>query len=64
MQDGQIGIIVEWSSGMLHNRIVQAYDDDLISIGLPNGNSWSNYKNLSDSCRVKLLKKGDLLEIC
>jgi hypothetical protein len=64
MQDGQIGIIVEWSVEGFLNRIVQAYDNDLISVGLPSGSSWEYYKGLSDCCRVKLLQTGDLLEIC
>jgi len=67
MKDGDIGVIIEWGSIIYClGRIVQRYGNDLISIGMPSGDSWrvlTPSRELSSNCRVRLLKKDEVLVV-
>lgn len=65
MHDGQIGVIVGWTYGDLNyiGRVVQKCGDLLVSIGMPYTNSFTDCNKYSSSCKVRLLKKGEILEI-
>ena len=59
MKDGDIGVIVNWEVSGYSGLIVQRRDNDLIIIGDTDG--WSVVTNVSKNCRVRLLKKGEIL---
>lgn len=66
LKDGQIAIIVKWSNPEYNGRIVQRYNNDLITLGRPLGNCWINYfkDNISgSSSRVRILKNGELIKV-
>lgn len=68
MKDGDVGVITKWGTNDHYvGRIVQRYRDNIVSIGLEEGCSWSGWcsghgKNSPD-CQVRLLKSGDVLEV-
>ena len=64
MEDGQVGIITKWSIGSYEGDIVQRYGNDLICIGKPIGNSWSNlFGEEHLGCMVEILEKGTQIEL-
>lgn len=64
MKDGDIGVITKWTYTSAVGTVVQRYMDILISIGKHSRNSWSSiFPNGNDSCRVRLLEKGEILII-
>lgn len=65
MEDGQIGVIISWSTGSYLGKIVQRYKDNLVSLGEESGQSWSNWFDgrKAEDCRVRLLTKKDLLQL-
>jgi len=66
MLDGDIAVITNWSVSNYVGRIVQRYGDSLITLGEDSGWGWGEYfKNVkSDSqCRVRILEKGETLEV-
>ena len=65
MRDGQIGEIVQWSDPKHIGRIVQRFGSDIITIGMPKGESWSGICNRGevDGCQIRLLEVGETLEI-
>jgi hypothetical protein len=65
MVDGQIGVIVEWSYGQqtFNGRVVQRSGHTIFTIGMGGGQVWDNCEKLTLSCNVRLLKKGEILEV-
>ncbi len=67
MKDGQIAVIVDWSCAGNVGKFVQRYGDALVSLGEHDGASWpnlfSNGVTLMDSCQVRILKPGTVIEI-
>lgn len=66
MKDGDIAIIVDWSSRDHLGKIVQRYKDNLITVGKHSGEGWSSFFLTTDESpkrRVRILPKGTLLEI-
>lgn len=63
MEDGEIGIITMWGKYLgVIGTVVQLYNNVLISLQKPSGNSWTPIP-LSDDCRVRILQKGEVLII-
>ena len=60
MKDGDIGVIVAWPVSVYVGQIVQRYQDQLISVGIRSAIRWNTFK-VPNSCRVRLLKKGETL---
>jgi hypothetical protein len=73
MVDGQIAIIRKWSVPTYIGRIVQRYQDSLIALGEPSGNSWPNLFKSQANCQpplsdtsehyVEILGAGTVIEI-
>lgn len=65
MKDGQMGIIVEWPFANHIGEIVQKYDHThLVALGKDSGDGWNTAHNLTeDKFKVRILKKGDIIEI-
>lgn len=69
MNDGEIGVIVEWDSLGNHiGTVVQMVIKDLICIGKHRNSGWSGAKDWSvddetKNCKIKILPPGTLLEI-
>ena len=66
LADGQIAMITEWDVGEEYyvGRIIQRYDDILITLGKPNGAAFTTaLKILNEKLRVRVLEPGTLLEI-
>jgi hypothetical protein len=66
LADGQIAIITEWdASGEYYvGRIIQRYEDILITLGEPNGAAFTTaLEKLNEKLRVRVLEPGTLLEI-
>lgn len=66
MQDGQVAIITQWPINPIHTGlIVQRYKDMLITIGADSGKSFPRmFEERAESYRVRVLQKGELIEIC
>lgn len=65
MKDGQIGIVTEWGNNNdIVGRIIQRYNDILISLGKLSGSSFPYaLKTYDDTLRVRILQKGEQIEI-
>lgn len=68
MKDGQIAVVWVWGLAGARSeycgRLVQRNDCRLVSLGMPNENTWPDiFNNRREDCRVRLLKPGELLEI-
>lgn len=63
LPDGRIGIIESWTVGGCVGQLVQKYGKSLIKLGAPSGEGWSNVSDYGDTCKVRLLNNGDLLEV-
>ena len=65
MKDGDIGEIVEWPISSYTGRIVQRYKQYLLCVGRPSEYGWGTLFNTDrdESCRVRILQPGELLEI-
>ena len=65
LADGQIAIITEWDKDNVYvGRIIQRYEDILITLGKPNGAAFTTaLKILNEKLRVRVLEPGTLLEI-
>lgn len=61
LKDGQLAVITETYSNY-NGRIVQKYGDDLVAIGLPTGNGWSNGANVV-TLTVRVLEDGEILTV-
>jgi hypothetical protein len=61
LKDGQLAVIVE-SYSNYKGRIVQKYGDDLVAIGLPTDNGWTNGANVV-TLAVRVLRDGETLTI-
>jgi len=69
MSDGDIAIIEKWSNQKHYvGRVVQRYDNSLISLGLPQGKSWfelfrTKFEKDDDQFMVRILPAGTVMEI-
>jgi len=65
MKDGDIAVITKWSYKEPIGRVVKRYKDILISLGLPERQSWDRVLNVSvdEGLRVRILPKGTTLII-
>jgi hypothetical protein len=61
LKDGQLAVIVG-SYSNYEGRIVQKYGDDLVAIGLPTGNGWTNGANVV-TLAVRVLRDGEILTV-
>ena len=59
LKDGQIAIITE--DCRYNGRIVQRFGNDMVTIGLPNGNHWTNVEGVT--LEVRILEDGELIKI-
>ena len=65
LKDGQIAIILNWTDMRFNSRIVQRCGLDLISLGLPIGNSFVSFFTAHSvkGCTVRVLKPGTKLVV-
>lgn len=67
MEDGDIGVITQWSCGDYVNQVVQRYKNYLLVVGAHSEWGWDtsfNYSNnRNEQCRVRLLEKGEELVV-
>ena len=73
MEDGDIGVIVNWSGGVNKSSIgsiVQRYKDVLVQVGRQSTQAWENTiagvapnKYYKSNCMVRILKPGELIEV-
>jgi len=61
LKDGQLAVIVEEYSNY-KGRIVQKYDNHLVSIGLPTGNGWHAGADVV-TLEVRVLQDGETLTV-
>ena len=59
LKNGQIAVIIE--DGSYNGRIVQRFGDDMVSIGLPHGNHWTQVEH--NTLEVRILEDGELIKI-
>ena len=59
LKDGQLAVITETYSNY-KGKIVQKYGEDLVTIGMPTGNGWTNGANV---LTVRVLKDGEILTV-
>lgn len=62
LKDGQIGVIAKWIIPSCIGRIVQRYDDKLITIGKGKGQGWSPCPK-DENNRVRVLRNRETLII-
>lgn len=66
MQDGQVAIITQWTNRDYIGRIVQRYNDALITIGGTWGDSFTGLftgGKRNEDCKVRILPKGTQIEL-
>jgi len=65
MKCGQIAIIVRWSLSIYVGRIVQRYENKLVTLGEDAEKSWSCFESLekNSKLRVRILPKGTIIEL-
>lgn len=63
MKDGDIAVILQWGGFNYCGRIVQRYGDNLVALGLPKGQGWTNVNTLTKDCQVSILEPGSQLEV-
>ena len=67
MNDGEIGIIVQWGTEFMYNKcIIQRCGQSLIQLGKHKGAAFSgilNTRTRYEDCRVILLEEGDTITI-
>jgi len=66
MNNGDIAVIVAWTRAEYIGYIVQRYGDALITLGKPEGQRWPDCfrpGQLTPSCRVRILGKGEMLVV-
>ncbi len=61
LKDGQLAVIVGDYSNF-KGRIIQRFGNDLVSIGLPIGDGWSNRAD-AVTLEVRVLQDGEILTI-
>ena len=62
MSKGQFGRVTQWGRGRMHlGHIIIRGSSHLTS--LPDGDMWSDLCDLDDTCRVRILPPGTLLEV-
>ncbi len=66
MNDGEIGEIISWTSGLQQEgKIVQAHQDRLVVLGECSGDSYSSRNTITEKdfpqCKVRILEWGDEL---
>jgi len=65
MEDGDVAVIVSWPYNGCVGRVVQRYENTLISLGLDSDHSWRTLFSpiVSGKCRVRILEKGETLVV-
>ena len=68
MKDGDVAIITNWIAcrDLYVGRIVQRYQNFLLTVGASSINGWGEYFSSThdkSGCKVRLLKKGDTLVV-
>jgi len=64
LKDGQIAVIIDWDYQGYVGRIVQRYEDILVTLGRSNGSAFTTaLTNRNEKLRVRVLEPGTLLEI-
>lgn len=65
MNDGDVGVIVEWYFAEYHGTLVQRYGQHLIAIGKRSGHSWPDYfvNIVNKDNKIRLLSNGEKLII-
>lgn len=67
MKDGDIGVIISWTYESAVGTIVQRYNTSLVALCHPTGTCWTSFfapgNPKQPSCKVRLLKPGEYLEI-
>ena len=66
MKDGDIGVIIYWSTSRYIGRIVQRYCDCLLTVGAESGCGWGEYFKspyVNSGCRVRILEKSETLVV-
>lgn len=68
MQDGQIGVITKWGTSTEYlGRIIQRYNDVLVSVGNSSGKAWpfmlSQERDNKKDFTVRPLESGDCIVI-
>jgi len=61
LKDGQLAVVIE-NFNNYKGRIVQKYGDDLVAIGMPTGNSWTEGANVV-TLLVRILEEGEILTV-
>jgi hypothetical protein len=68
LKDGQLAEIIQWGEITRYiGTIVQRYNDLLITVGGTSGDIWIdiNCSYLNDgTCLLRVLEKGELIEVC
>lgn len=60
MKDGQLAVVI---SDQYSGRVVQRYNDYLISVGMGSGSSWTTIFVSGSAMRVRLLEVGEMIEV-
>lgn len=66
MKDGDLAVITEWPLKQCVGRVVQRFNDYLLTVGATSGHGWGQYfygASVNESCRVRILQPGELIEV-
>jgi hypothetical protein len=61
LEDGQMAEVIDSERPEYYGRIVQRYKNICVSLGLPEGNSWTDVQ--FNTLRVRLLEDGEKIVI-
>lgn len=66
LEDGDVGVIVDWTNGDYIDQVVQRTGRDLITLGASRNDSWTVYYDSpgrNNSCLIRLLSPGEILVV-
>lgn len=69
MKDGDIAIITKWNTENHEGKIVQRFQNNLVTLNKHSGESWSSFFNLIVKdreileMRIRILRKGTVIEL-
>lgn len=65
LEDGDVGVIVDWTNGDYIDQVVQRTGRDLITLGAPRNDSWIGYYDSPgrNDCLIRLLSPGEILVV-
>lgn len=66
LEDGDVGVIVDWTNGDYIDQVVQRTGRDLITLGASRNDSWTGYYDSpgrNNSCLIRLLSPGEILVV-